>query len=236
MEYKVKHHQVIKSALENLNADFFFEHNILFGGGTRIALELSEFRESIDIDFLCPDKVAYRAVREQVSNTSLGHLVKEDFVYARDIRFDRDGVRTIIDFQGTKIKMEFVSFDNYTLSSSNTPGVFPIPYLDQVSCFYTKLLANADRHLVPPYKDAFDLLAMYKEWGSLPQRAITLAEEHYGQAGILPPLMDALQDIIAKPSRYEKVAESLKMNRAWIQDIVYIYPEKLLKELMTKQQ
>ncbi|GAB7225145.1 hypothetical protein VoSk93_43660 [Vibrio owensii] len=48
-----------------------------FGGGTRIALELDEFRESIDIDFLCPNKDSYRSVRQEVMNVTLGNLVKE---------------------------------------------------------------------------------------------------------------------------------------------------------------
>ena len=54
--FSIQHHQVIESALNNFNADFFYENKILFGGGTRIALDLNEFRTSIDIDFLCPDK------------------------------------------------------------------------------------------------------------------------------------------------------------------------------------
>ena len=49
--YSKTHHQLIRTALENFNHDFLAQHRILFGGGTRIALELSEYRESIDIDF-----------------------------------------------------------------------------------------------------------------------------------------------------------------------------------------
>lgn len=66
-EYKAKHHQLIRSVLNNFNADFFFANNIFFGGGTRIALEINEYRESIDVDFLCPDRASYRAVREEVN-------------------------------------------------------------------------------------------------------------------------------------------------------------------------
>jgi hypothetical protein len=43
-------------------------------------LELDEYRESVDIDFLCRDKKSFRAVREQVTNRTLGELVKEDFM------------------------------------------------------------------------------------------------------------------------------------------------------------
>ncbi|MEH8021221.1 nucleotidyl transferase AbiEii/AbiGii toxin family protein [Rheinheimera metallidurans] len=72
--------------MKNFNSDYLKQHNILFGGGTRIALEINEYRESVDIDFLCGDKAAFRAVRQQVTSNSLGNLVNTPFSYARDIR------------------------------------------------------------------------------------------------------------------------------------------------------
>ena len=103
--FQVQHHQIIESALKNFNADFLAANHILFGGGTRIALEIDEYRESVDIDFLCPTRESYRAVRQQVTNTSLGALVLNEFNYAREIRADRDAVRTWIQVQDTKIKL-----------------------------------------------------------------------------------------------------------------------------------
>ena len=111
--YLRDHHQLIRTALENFNHDFFKENRIIFGGGTRIALELNEYRESIDIDFLCPDKLSFRAVRLETTEKSLGNLVKEDFYYPREIRADRDAVRCFIEIENTPIKLEFVSFADY---------------------------------------------------------------------------------------------------------------------------
>lgn len=230
-KYSIKHHQVIESALDNFNADFFCEHNIIFGGGTRIALELGEFRESVDIDFLCPNKESYRAVREQVTNINLGNLVKEEFTYLRDVRADRDAVRTVIDYQGTKIKLEFVSFDNYDLSATIDKSQFPVPFLDQTSCFYTKLLANADRKLIEPYKDIFDILAMFNAWGSIPEQAISLAESHYGKKVIIPDVITSLKDMMNKPDNYLRAAEHVIMKADVINNIVHELPPKLLQEL-----
>lgn len=230
-KYSIKHHQVIESALDNFNADFFCEHNIIFGGGTRIALELGEFRESVDIDFLCPNKESYRAVREQVTNINLGNLVKEEFTYLRDVRADRDAVRTVIDYQGAKIKLEFVSFDNYDLSATIDKSQFPVPFLDQTSCFYTKLLANADRKLIEPYKDIFDILAMFNAWGSIPEQAISLAESHYGKKVIIPDVITSLKDMINKPDNYLRAANHVIMKTDVINNIVHELPPKLLQEL-----
>lgn len=230
-KYSIPHHQIIESALKNFNADFFSEHNIVFGGGTRIALELDEFRESVDIDLLCPNKMSYRAVREQVTNNTLGKIVLHEFNYVREIRADRDAVRTVIEYQGVNIKLEFVSFDNYDLRANEADAKFPIPYLDSVSCFYTKLLANADRKLIPPFKDIFDILAMYKEWGTIPLLAIELAESHYGKKVIVPDLIIALEDIIKNPDAYLQSTKNVKMKAPWDNEIVFELPQKLLEEL-----
>lgn len=230
-KYKIEHHQIIESALSNFNADFFCKNNILFGGGTRIALELDEFRESVDIDFLCPDRKSYRAVREQVTNVTLGDLVKEDFDYAREIRADRDGVRTVIRYKNTLIKLEFVSFDSYELSHEWNPENCPVPVIDQVSCFYTKLLANSDRKLIAPYKDIFDILAMYQAWGSIPEAAIGLAENHYGKRVVIPDLLIALDDIKQDPDKYLRAAKAVKMKIEWAESLVKEQAPKLIAEL-----
>lgn len=229
--YNIEFHKIISSALDNFNADFFCANNIIFGGGTRIALELNEFRESIDIDFLCPNKLSYRSVRQEIANDTLGSLVKEDFHYIREIRADRDAVRTVIKIQDTNIKLEFVSFDNYALTFEYDPDKFPVPVLSRESCFYTKLLANSDRKLDPPYKDVFDILAMYKVWGTIPERAIQLAESHYGVRSILPDLIKSLEDMIKYPDKYVKAASHVKMNPDWVDDIIYTQSKQLLAEV-----
>lgn len=43
-------HRVVAELLEKFDPDFLRREGIGFGGGTRIALELDEYRESIDID------------------------------------------------------------------------------------------------------------------------------------------------------------------------------------------
>ena len=63
-EFKRPRHQLIQAALGQFDSDFLTRHRIYFGGGTRISMELDEYRESVDIDFLRPDKASYRAVRE----------------------------------------------------------------------------------------------------------------------------------------------------------------------------
>lgn len=180
-EFRRFHHQLICQALGQFNASFLEQNRVLFGGGTRISMELDEFRESVDIDLLCPDKASYRAVREEVTNRQLGALVVREFEYVRDIRFDRYGVRTFIRCGDTPIKLEIVSCDDYALTAGKLPSV-PVPVISHESCFMTKLLANADRGMSPPFKDIIDLLAMSRAWGPPPTASWKHAEVIYGSA------------------------------------------------------
>lgn len=229
-KFSIEHHQIIESALNNFNADFFCKHNILFGGGTRIALELDEFRTSIDIDFLCPNKESYRAVRGEVTNVSLGQLVLQQFEYPREITFSRDAVRTFILVDGSRIKLEFVCFDNYDLNSV-FDGQFPVPYIDRESCFYTKLLANVDRCLAPPYKDIFDILAMCDNWGDIPDIAFEKAEAHYSIA-VKRDLIKSIDDVLSRREFYIDQAKSLTISEEYACKLVDVVAHGLHKALI----
>jgi hypothetical protein len=229
--YQRKHHQLIQRCLDNFNSHYLTEHSILFGGGTRIALELGEYRESVDIDFLCRDKKSFRAVREQVTNRTLGELVKEDFIYSRDISFDRYGVRTFLDVDGVRIKLEFVAFDNYALEKGNEADLFNVPFIDRTSCFITKLLANADRWMQKPYKDIFDLIVMSENWGEIPPEAYAEAHTHYGIDAVNNSLRRALQNLLNNHDTYRREAEAMGVKKEYFDSVVVPGSERLLSSV-----
>lgn len=226
--YQRKRHQLIAKCLENFNSKFLAEHNILFGGGTRIALEFGEYRESVDIDFLCNDKNAYRAVRQQVTNQSLGDLVRQDFNYGRDIIFDRYGVRTFIVVAGVNIKLEFVAFDNYQLKPDLEAPLFPVPYINHESCFVTKLLANADRLGVKPYKDIFDIVVMCSYLGEIPQASMLEAYSHYGKKVIDQSLKSGLLQLTKDPIVYAEAATGMGIDAAYFTNVILPFANKML--------
>lgn len=203
-EFKRLRHRLIQSVLTQFNASFLIQNRIYFGGGTRISMELDEYRESVNIDFLCPDKASYRAVRETVTEHSLGHLVQQEFDYPRNIRFDRYGVRTFIRWQGELVKLEIISCDDYDLNSAKLAGV-PVSVIDRTGCFTTKLLANADRGLSPPFKDILDLLMMQATWGEIPEQSWKAAEQQYGSA-VKAAYMTTLQSVLKNWARVEQEA------------------------------
>ncbi len=216
MEYKHKRHETIAKALANFNADFLEKNNVLFGGGTRIAMELGEYRESVDIDFLCPDIQSYREVRKQVTSNALGDITRKPFDLAREVRFDRYGVRTVINVDDTPIKLELVSFADYRLKKDDTTP-FPVPSIDRESCYVTKLLAHADRSAMPDKKDFIDLMMMYSHWGAPSQNAWAEVERHYGQAP-KQTLEKALNSFIHNPEKVYAAAVNLHMATPALKD------------------
>lgn len=78
MTYQRLVHRTIAQLLEKFDDTFFQTHGILFGGGTRISMELDEYRESVDIDFFCRGADSYRAVRSEVASNGLGSLLRSD--------------------------------------------------------------------------------------------------------------------------------------------------------------
>jgi hypothetical protein len=61
--FRRESHQSVHAVLGFLRADRLAFCRVLFGGGTRIVLDLDEYRESEDIDFLCSDPSGYADVR-----------------------------------------------------------------------------------------------------------------------------------------------------------------------------
>lgn len=215
-KFRRERHQVIAEILERFDPKFLEYEGIGFGGGTRIALELDEYRESADIDFLCPTTASYRAVRETVNSHGLGLILRQPLVFAREVLADRYGVRTAIEYGGYRIKLEFLSFEDWDLPIIGHP-LFPVPVLDQSACFTTKLTAANDRGLAAPYKDVFDLLAMRLYWGEPPACAIAEAERHYGRS-VIQKAGQAVEQVLALPkSDRRKAADALGIEAGFLQ-------------------
>lgn len=233
MNFKRKHHKAIANILSKFNAGYLQQHNILFGGGTRIALELDEYRESIDIDFLCVGAGSFRAVRSQVLSNSLGELLSanEKLIFTREIRADRDAVRTFIGGFEHPIKLEFIHFDHSALQRDNRQ-IFPVPCIDKNSCLLTKLLANADRYSSADKKDIIDLCMMVHNWGDIPKGVWEKADSEYGLAVVKSGLQQALQDFKEHPDQVVSIATKvLGMERLLAKKMVYEYAPEFMKSL-----
>lgn len=177
-------HRLVWQVLESLNAGLLASTRCYFGGGTRIALELGEYRESVDVDFLCSDRDGYRTLRNTIRHDSLGEIFSGDCVLMREVRADLYGIRTFLRVDEQPIKFEIISEGRISLTGAAVDP-FPVEVLDRTSCIAEKLLAHADRGRDESThaRDLVDLAFMAANWPEEHTRAaMVLAESAYGAA------------------------------------------------------
>lgn len=211
--FRREHHQRIARVLESLNADLLAEHQCWFGGGTALALAHSEYRESLDIDFLVSDRAGYRHVREMVDKDGFPALTRQRVELAREVTSDAYGVRTFVMVDDIPIKFEIVVEGNLELEVPGQEhaicGVRTLTPVDQVA---TKLLANSDRWADQSTfnRDLIDL-AFINASKSTVLDGLAKAEVAYGRA-VRGSLQDAIQFLADNPKRLQELKQALKID------------------------
>jgi len=167
-----------------MNADFLVSARCFFGGGTQLAMALDEYRESRDIDFICSHRGGVRALREEITNRSLGAVLRADLDLVRDVRADRDGIRTFFRVGAVRLKFEIVFEGRIDIDGALDPKL-GVPVLRPQHAIAEKLLANADRGLDESTlaRDLVDLAFAAARFGKpVFEAGLALAEEAYGTA------------------------------------------------------
>ena len=116
-------HRLVAQVLGSLNRALLTSAMCYFGGGTLIVMELDEFRESVDIDFLCSDRTGYRLLRNAVTTRSLGDILAGDYELIRDVRADMYGIRTFLRIDEQPVKIEIISEGRLSLIRGRYPSV-----------------------------------------------------------------------------------------------------------------
>lgn len=159
-EYRRALHQRIAGILARLDVTFLEEAECFFGGGTQLVMSHGEFRESRDIDFLVSSKAGLRMVRETVNERSLGRIFKGKIHLAKEVRAERDAIRTYIteDAASEPVKFEIVVEGRIELKGA-MDAALGVPRLELPWAIAEKLLANADRGRAKEHKarDVIDL-------------------------------------------------------------------------------
>lgn len=205
-------HALVQEILAQLDAQFLDSTHCYFGGGTRIVLDLNEYRESADIDMLCSSKSGYRELRSTVTNVSLGQIVSGDLALAREVTADRYGIRTFFDVRGEKIKFEIVSEGRIDVSGEVSETLL-VPCLDQKSCFAEKFLANADRWGDESVlsRDVIDLAFMIQGWEKEAAiQGLVEAQAVYGKAAA-DDLHKSAASLLQKDDYRKRCAKELRI-------------------------
>lgn len=223
-EMRRERHKKILRILESLDSNLFVSSSCFFGGGTAISFLLNEYRESVDVDFLCSDKAGYAKIRSLVNQSSISNIFsrKDDSItLPSDVRLEREAIRARIIVDGEPIKFEIIRAYNAELSGD----IFdlPVPVLSKESLFAEKLMANIDRwqNVSGQSKDVVDLIMMSHHWGGPPDSSIKAAVEAYN----LDPMIyfeKAIAKLKANALSFNKIMDALKVNTA-DRDIIFNY-------------
>lgn len=178
--FRRPHHQRIAQLLQAFDADLLLKAECYFGGGTAIALSLNEYRESVDIDFLCSSQEGFRLLRSVIS-TDLGPVLRSPAKQVRDVISNQYKILTFLEIDETRVKVEIIREGNTTLTGALDPEL-GVPVLSRLDLWSQKLMANADRALDKSTmsRDIIDLGMMLHGWGPLPRSAFDKAYAAYG--------------------------------------------------------
>lgn len=181
--FEREHHRRILEILSALDPATLGRLGAYFAGGTRIALELGEFRESRDVDFLCADAGLYADLRLLVREHGYDGLFAErrTLRLPREIRSDQYGIRFPVLVEGVAVRVEIVREARFSFGAPETPQWSPVRCLAVEDCFTANLLANCDRW---PDKDTLardliDLAALRRAHGPIPRSSWDAAEAAY---------------------------------------------------------
>jgi hypothetical protein len=186
--FKRKQHRSVLSLLEAFRADTLARCKFLFGGGTRIVLELGEYRESHDVDFLCSDAEGYAELRFEAATYGFASLFSSSgmsrLAFPREMRIDQYGIRFPVECDGGLVKVELIREARIDLDVGTRPGWSPVYCLPLTDCYAEKLLANSDRWADRQVlsRDLIDLSALRMRCGAIPEPAWRKVDTAYRSA------------------------------------------------------
>lgn len=216
MPFERRHHQLIASVLENLDADLLAQNQCYFAGGTVLALLHGEYRESNGIDFMVSETNGYRHLRNLLTGKEgFAALAKAGglICQAAEVRADQYGIRGKIEVEGVSIKMEIVreariKFE-FPCDQDKICGITTLSKLDLAT---EKLLANSDRWLDAAIfsRDVIDLAMMGAE-RHLVKSGIEKAEAAYG-ASIKKDLEKAIDLVLNKEGWIDRCMDAMAVS------------------------
>ena len=208
-------HRRAELILQRLDAGFLRSTQCYFGGGTRISMELDEYRESNDVDFLCSDVDGWRRLRRCVTNNSLGALFVDHPPLGREVRADNYGIRTYLEIGGDFVKFVIISSSQPRLRGVDVEGL-PVTALCRTDVAAQKLMANASRggDRSSHSKDLVDLAFIAQGWPAEHIVAGTeIAEREYG-AWVFDGLRTALRLYVGDAAHRGAALSAMDMDLA----------------------
>jgi len=222
--FRLQRHNDIHQVLRQFDSDVLQRADCYFGGGTAIVMQLDEYRESVDIDFLCASQAGYRRLRQAVWGAGAKGLLRAGAGVSelREMRADQYGIRTVLQYGDTAIKFEIVREARIGLHGTMDARL-GVPLLARADMYAEKLLANADRWADRAVisRDIIDLSMMISRWGPIPSAAWATAKEAYGET--VEDAYHKAVDTIRNPEWLQACMEKMCMDLALEAEILAVH-------------
>ncbi len=231
--FRRERHRTVLALLAAFDDGLLARCRFLFGGGTRIVLELDEYRESLDVDFLCSVAEGYGELRFQASSRGYDSLFKaearQELHLPREMRIDQYGIRFPVEIEASLIKVELIREARIGLDAGVRPDWSPVDCLSITDCYTEKLLANSDRWADRQVfsRDLIDLGALRWKNGPVPDCAWAKVEPAY-KAAARDDLRKALAAFLGDAAHQRRCFEGLRIDEP---DPILRGMEALLQEL-----
>ncbi|HWM90234.1 MAG TPA: nucleotidyl transferase AbiEii/AbiGii toxin family protein [Thermoanaerobaculia bacterium] len=209
-------HRMVLAVLGSLRTDLLSSCKFLFGGGTRIVLELDEYRESHDIDFLCSDASGYGELRFVATQQGYEGLftpeMSDKLQFPREMRVDQYGIRFRAIYGDALLGVELIREARIDLGPGVRPPWSPVDCLSLEDCCAEKLLANSDRWADHQFlaRDLIDLAFLRLRLGPIPEGVWQRVREAY-KAAPETDLRKALAAFEADQVHQQRCFEGLQM-------------------------
>lgn len=169
----------IKDILSIFNGSLLKEKHTGMAGGTLISMLNNNFRNSQDIDFVCTNNKSFLDLKALLRDGEDGLKQIANFnekIKLISFQANKGIIKMILGHQnGEMIKVEIINMydvqelgfdfqlDNeYSSELTNSNSENNIWYMNNESLFFLKFGALLDRGLQFPFKDYFDILALYE--------------------------------------------------------------------------
>jgi hypothetical protein len=215
--FRHPHHNQIIAVLSALKKDLFVAGDLLFAGGTLIALTNNEYRRSDDIDFIAaPQSPTYKKLRSELRDDAASLFEGlPGSMSLGPVRSDQYGIRFGITYvEGDEEKIiKFEIFQEGRLREIEdgvTCNGLPVRCLSPGEQIVQKLLANTDRGLDPHvnHRDLYDLAILVENGGDL-HAAIARASEAYDVEDRLRKTLEQTED----PNIRDKDMDELEIDK-----------------------
>jgi hypothetical protein len=214
--FKREQHRRVVTLLAAFSETNLSRCKFFFGGGTRIVLDLEEYRESRDIDFLCSDPEGYAELRFQAATRGYDALFRradrKELHLPREMRIDQYGIRFPVELGGSLIRVELIREARIALDAGIRPDWSSVDCLSLTDCYAEKILANsdrwADRQILS--RDLIDLSILRQRMGLVPERSWEKTERAYRSAA-REDLLKAIAAFLGDVAHQKRCFEGLQL-------------------------